>query len=334
MVVKMSHFQNVSVWPRSSRIGNFIRSHRLTIPRIEISDQRRDWPKWGVLKLAQKIGFFLFLLAIWVGSATIVLSDDDTMDLDDVLEGFEEASLSQSDAPIEKEESHKPQIVDLDGYIKLLSAWNFEQAAPGPGQPDHRGISMFRPEALIELKVNLPRQWRLHAGGHFFYDAVYLFKDDEAFNNDYLETYQSEAEWHEVYISGKLGSHLDLKIGRQIAVWGRSDMIRVVDCLNPLDMRYPGMTDFADLRLPVTMTRLDGYLGPFNLGLFAIHEPRFDKEPVFGSDFYPAAAPAPEADLPGWEPDNTQWAAALGGIFHGVDVAPLLGESIQRPCPC
>jgi hypothetical protein len=27
----------------------------IDIPRLEIFDQRRDWPKWGVLKLARKI---------------------------------------------------------------------------------------------------------------------------------------------------------------------------------------------------------------------------------------------------------------------------------------
>ena len=33
----------------------------LYIPRIEISDQRRDWPKWGVLKLAPNTGNILMM---------------------------------------------------------------------------------------------------------------------------------------------------------------------------------------------------------------------------------------------------------------------------------
>ena len=261
------------------------------------------------------------LLAVWMYTAPYVRSDDDTLDMDDVLEGFEDPSPSQNDTSDQTGVPPSERIFYLDGYVQLLSTWNYEHTAPDPGLPDHRGISMIRPEALLELKVNLPRQWRLHVGGHFFYDAVYWLKDDDAYSDDYLETYQWEAEWHEVYFSGKLGSHLDLKIGRQIAVWGRSDMIRVVDCLNPLDMRYPGMTDIVDLRLPVTMTRLDGYWGPFHMGVFGIHEPRFNKEPVFGSDFYPAAAPAPKDDKLGWDLANTQWAATLGGVFHGLDVS-------------
>ena len=47
-----SHFQDVSVRPSSRRIGNFNRRHTMGVPRIEISDQRRDQPNWGVLKLA------------------------------------------------------------------------------------------------------------------------------------------------------------------------------------------------------------------------------------------------------------------------------------------
>ena len=48
------HFQNASVWSSSRQSGNFNRRNPdyIGISRIEIFAQRRDRPKWGVLKLA------------------------------------------------------------------------------------------------------------------------------------------------------------------------------------------------------------------------------------------------------------------------------------------
>jgi len=69
--------------------------------------------------------------------------------------------------------------------------------------------------------------------------------------------------------------------------------VRVTDILNPLDNRLPGMVDIKNLRLPVAMTKLDYYTGLWNLSGIMIHEARFDKTPVFNSDFYPGAGPLP-----------------------------------------
>ena len=41
--------------------------------------------------------------------------------------------------------------------------------------------------------------------------------------------------------------------------WGISESFRVVDVVNPIDTRKPGMTDIEDLRLAVAMTRFDLY---------------------------------------------------------------------------
>jgi hypothetical protein len=103
-------------------------------------------------------------------------------------------------------------------------------------------------------------------------------------------------------------------------VWGNSDNIRVTDVLNPLDMREPGLTDIEDLRLPVTMTKLDYYFGDWNLSGMAIHEIRFDKTPVYGHDFYAGGAPRPPDDEPAQTLSNTEWALSLGGIFSGWDI--------------
>ncbi len=53
--------------------------------------------------------------------------------------------------------------------------------------------------------------------------------------------------------------HIIRKVGRQIVIWGRSESLRVLDVLNPLDNREAGRVDIEDLRRPLAMVRVDAY---------------------------------------------------------------------------
>ncbi len=120
-----------------------------------------------------------------------------------------------------------------------------------------------------------------------------------------------------------MSSHLDLKFGRQIVIWGKPDSIRITDIINPLDNRNPGIVDIEDLRLNETMTRLDYYFGDWNLSGILIHEPRLDIEVVFGSDYRPSNvfgspilyANFPDLNEPNPTLENTQYALSLDGRF-------------------
>jgi len=143
-----------------------------------------------------------------------------------------------------------------------------------------------------------------------------------------LKVYEWEADLQEVWIQGSVAPAVDLKIGRQIVNWGRSDTLRVLDVLNPLDNREPGLTDIEDLRRPVMMLKADAFYRAWVLSLIAIPEIRFSKNPPIGSDFAPVLASlgelatfvAPE-NVPSESFDNTSWAASLGGVFSGWDVS-------------
>ncbi|MCK4988130.1 MAG: hypothetical protein KAS40_21495, partial [Desulfobacterales bacterium] len=71
-----------------------------------------------------------------------------------------------------------------------------------------------------------------------------------------------------------------------------------------------------------------------NLSAMAIHEIRYNKDPAFGSDFFPAAQALPTNETPdtGFDIDNTQFALALHGIFHGWD-ASLYGAYFYDDTP-
>ena len=227
-------------------------------------------------------------------------------DLDEVLGGFEELPLS---------------VFQLSGFLSLGVSYNFAHDAPEPGEADYRGLSRLRPKVNLVLDTKISPDWKAKVGGHGFYDLAYRVKGRDEFTEEVLDTHEDEVELDEAYIQGSLFSNLDIKLGRQIVVWGKADTIRVTDVLNPLDNREPGLVDIEDLRLPVTMTKLDYYFGKWNLGALPVHEIRFNKDPAFGSDFYPLASPLP----PGEEPDEgfteSEFGLALKGMFTGWDIS-------------
>ena len=85
-------------------------------------------------------------------------------------------------------------------------------------------------------------------------------------------------------------------------VWGKSDNLRVTDVLNPLDNREPGLVDIEDLRLPTTMTKLDLYLGDWNLSGMVVHEVRFNKAPALGRRLLSPGLLPPGRGDPGLRP--------------------------------
>lgn len=240
--------------------------------------------------------------------------------LDDVLKGFEEDECA-AEVSTQNEEAKKPPFCDLSGSLSLGLSYSFAHDAPKPGETDYRGLSGLRPDFHFNLDLAVSKNWKALISGRAFYDFTYEINGRDKFTDEVLDEYEKEAEFGEVYLQGSLLTSLDLKMGRQIVVWGKSDNIRVVDILNPLDNREPGLVDIEDLRLPVTMTRLDYYLGKWNLTAIAVHEIRFNKNPVFGSEFFPFESPLPEEKKPTNSLDNTEYALAVNGIFRGWDIS-------------
>ncbi|NOZ70201.1 MAG: DUF1302 domain-containing protein [Deferribacteres bacterium] len=258
------------------------------------------------------IVFFLLLSVFMVTPAPASEGAGDSL-----FEGFDDtAPLDSEDTPLPA----KAFPVNLGGYVKLGAAYNFAHHAPEPGETDWRGLSRLRTELQIEADWRL-KGWRLFASGKGWYDLAYALNGRSGYTPEVLNDYEEEIELREAYLQGTLGKALDLKIGRQIVVWGRSDNFRVTDILNPLDRREPGLTDIEDLRLPLVMTRLDYFRGDWSLALTALHEHRFDKLPAFGHDFYASSTRMPPEKLPARTLDNTGMAVELKGIFPGWDIS-------------
>ena len=240
---------------------------------------------------------------------------------DEILEGFDDEMKA---AAVESHEKARlPEWLSVDGYFKVSSVYSYLGHRAAGVDTSWHGLTRLRSELKLELDADLSENWQARVSGHGFYDFAYTINGRDNYTDDVLDNYEKELEFDEVYLQGSLGENMDIKAGRQIVVWGRSDNIRITDVLNPLDLRWPGLVDIEKLRLPATMSKLDYYYKNWGISGIAVHEVRYNKNPEFGSDFFPGVQPLPGRESPdeGFDIDNTQFAAALNGFFQGWDIS-------------
>ncbi|PHR27752.1 MAG: hypothetical protein COA36_08765 [Desulfotalea sp.] len=250
----------------------------------------------------------------------VALDDVDVSDgINAILDGFdgplgtEPDNINEPPAPL--------QWLDPFGSLSIMGTWNFAHDTPSEGEADFRNLSMLRTTGALGVDIDL-NSWQLRISGHGFYDAAYSIQGREQYTDDMLDDYGQEWEFDELNLAGDLTDDLDIKIGRQIVVWGKADNLRVTDILNPLDNRILGMVDIKYKRLPVAMSKLDYYSGPWNVSVIVINEVRFDKIPVYNSDFYPGNGPAvSDVEPTNFALDTQQYAMAVNGIFSGWDLS-------------
>lgn len=260
-----------------------------------------------------KSALALMLLVFILGAVPAAGGGKPGEGLEEILGGFEETP-----APYQETETAPGHSrAELTGSFTVGGSYNYAHRAPPPGGTDHRGLARLRPELELKLRYRISERWQARMAARGFYDLAYSLNGRSGYTREVLDEYEKEAELGETYIQGTVSEALDIKTGRQVVVWGKSDTIRVTDVLNPLDNREPGLVDIEDLRLPLWMTRVGYYIGSWNLTGIAVHEVRFNKDPVFGSDFYPFQTPQPPEETPG----GTEYALSLNGILTGWDIS-------------
>jgi hypothetical protein len=243
-------------------------------------------------------------------------------DLDEILGGFEEEDdrfeVDPAPAPEPAEE-----VFDLSGSVETSGSFNLRSHRSDTGTY-YGGLQRLRNRANLRLDVGLPdagvfTDWQLRLEGWGFYDAAYAIRGRSRYTREVLRQYELDAEVGEAWLRGKVTPDIDVTVGRQVVIWGRSETIRVLDVLNPLDNREPGRVDLEDLRRPLSMLEVKGYAGDWSLAAIAIPEIRFDENPVVGSDFFPGTVELGEEKPRHF--DDVELAGALNGVFSGWDVS-------------
>ena len=272
--------------------------------------------------------------------------------LEDALTGFDEEVLSGSASELEdallafEEEApisdakvalSSPKIernpLQVSGQLSFNSNYAYQANAPKIGDSDYRGFTKSQLAGLLEFDYKISPSWQAKLELKGFVDAIYSMKGRNRYSDDTLTTYESELEVGEGYLQGSLSENLDIKVGRQIVVWGKSDSIRVTDVMNPLDNRELGLVDIENLRLPVLMTRLDYYHQAWQFSVLAQHEHRDPKEAAVNSEYFPSSVlPIPPGvqfpDIPAstMQLDETTFSFAADGRFSGWDLSLYAGR--------
>jgi hypothetical protein len=225
-------------------------------------------------------------------------------DKDELMSGFDD-----EEPPLKQTTKKEPFLDGLEGKFTQSLAYSFQNDSP------HDDLSSFKSLLFLEYNHDLPSGYKLKINANAFYDLSYTFKGRDKFTDDELSDLESEVELFDAFVEGSLSKNLDIKLGRQVVVWGKSDTIRVTDILNPLDNRRPAMVDIEDLRLPEAMIKLDYYYDKYRVSPIIILEQRFNKNPPFGGDFNPSSKKLSKRD----EPSDATYALNIAGEFSGFD---------------
>ena len=161
----------------------------------------------------------------------------------------------------------------------------------------------LKPEAVIADRLEFRGRALL------WYDAA---MDVERSNTTELspsikDHYRYATQVKEAYLLYS-GDDFDLRVGQQQIVWGKTDGLRMLDIINPLDMREFILDDFLDSRIGLVAARLN-YYAYLN-----------DSEHEFEFVVIPDAKPAEIAPL------GSRWGFSLPAIPTGVTAVIVAGE--------
>ncbi len=235
---------------------------------------------------------------------------------DELLQGFDDPAVLQ-----DLSDTSTPRKWHFSGWSSVSASYNYQQPRPSAGEADFRGLSRARVKIQPELKYRFAGKASAFVSASAFHDFSFALNGRDQYTRELLRDMEREVELREAHVDVTLTENTDLRIGRQIVVWGKSDSLRVVDVLNPLDFREPGMVDIEDLRLPVTMLKADYYFSDWRSSLVWLPEIRFDKRPAWGSEFYFSKNKAAQEVVPASGLANSEIALALEGSFTGWDIS-------------
>jgi hypothetical protein len=253
-------------------------------------------------------------------------------ELDDALLEFDEEKREVQASLITAHQVTESPL-QISGQLSLNSRYAYQARAPRIAESDYQGLTKLQLAGLLEFDYKISSNWQAKVELKGFVDPIYNIKGRDHYSDDSLKTYESELEIGEGYLLGSLSDNLDLKIGRQITVWGKSDSIRVTDVINPLDNRELGLVDIEDLRLPVLMTRVDYYYQAWQFSVLAQHELRDPKEAAINSEYFPSSVlpiPSgfqfPDIASRSVQLDETLFSFAAEGRFSGWDLSLYAGR--------
>ncbi len=195
----------------------------------------------------------------------------------------------------------------FDGYITNETAMRID---------DEEGGSFTKIYNRLQLEYTnwLTERMKLSAVLRAVYDAVYDVEDD--FLPENKDDYHAYVELREAVVNLAFET-IDINLGKQQVVWGKTDGLRVLDIVNPLDLKDVASTEFLDQRIPLWMGNIEYYFNTdFSLQALIIPDMEFSKipEPSFPADAVVRATEEPATSF-----ENTRYGVRFSGFVGGWD---------------
>lgn len=257
--------------------------------------------------------------------------DTTPLDVDAILQGFDTfpafSDKTTAVAPKQRQKN-EADIISLSGSLSQHLFYSPKKHVTAAGYRVH-GLRSLKTRLNLTADAILSDRWFATINSWMFYDAAYSSRGKEQFSSEMVENYEKEWEIGESFIKGRISSSLDISFGRQVVIWGKADLFRVNDMWNPSDNREPGLVDSHFNRLPLLMTKADYFPGDWQVSAIITHEYRHDKEPVFGSDFYPYNFKIPPFEYVENNIENSSYGIAASRCYTGLDVGFYAGSFLQ-----
>ncbi|HEC68861.1 MAG TPA: hypothetical protein ENI31_01040 [Candidatus Omnitrophica bacterium] len=144
--------------------------------------------------------------------------------------------------------------LEYAGYLKTefwLKNYNDES---------HLSLSSFKNTFDLEVEYKLSENWAFFFHPRFFYDFAYDLREDFNSNfdrNQFKMGHTQRTEWLRDCYLDFTSDKLDIRIGKQQVVWGQADGLPFLDRVMPFDLSYYWLYDFADIRIPLWMIKVE-----------------------------------------------------------------------------
>ncbi|OVE81510.1 hypothetical protein BVY04_03070 [bacterium M21] len=210
------------------------------------------------------------------------------------------------------------------GSVEIEAAYSHQRPEP----------EWTKLQALVKLNLDYSPtdEQRYFLSWMGFHDFAYDHIGHDQFDRDTLQEYESESEIHEAYVDLTASSSWRIRAGRQIIVWGNSEIDRILDVVTPLDQREMGMKDLGDQRLAATALKLAGYYAPWQIEFVVLPEVRTDRLGTADSAVDPyapfrgAGVVIQDEEVPGWNAENAEFAMKTSYLFHGGDFSIMAAD--------
>ena len=253
--------------------------------------------------------------------------------VDDMAGFMDEDEVLDSVETLKEEKSYS-----LSGKLAFKTSVGYKKHEVDGSE--YSGVNQAQTSLYLQLDTKLSDNWKFRLSGDAFYDAIYDLRSSQNYRQSVKDDYATQLRLDDTYIQGSIHSDLDVKVGRQVVVWGKSDTIRITDIINPLDNRVLGMTDIEDLRLSVGMVKLDYYLSKWNFSMMVIPENRIMQEATPRGEYFPVDSvipipggvddPFPDLNAPSTSWDNMQYAFAANIRLDDGDISLYAAEVLDQ----